>query len=76
MSAVPEPSRLSRVRHRAARSVGRDRPPRRRLTCVLGDLQVGGVARLYTDLLTQLVRDGRVCRIVAPDGPLRDELVE
>lgn len=50
--------------------------PVRRLTCVLGDLQLGGVARLYADLLAQLVRDGRTCRIVAPDGPLRDDLPE
>ncbi|MFA4930046.1 MAG: glycosyltransferase family 4 protein [Patulibacter sp.] len=62
-------------RVRSARPFARTARPDR-LTCVLGDLQVGGVARLYTDLLTQLVRDGRVCRIVAPDGPLRDELVE
>lgn len=65
-----------RHRHRALARVRGQRPTATtRLTCVLGDLGVGGVARLYVDLLTQLARDGRRCRIVAPDGPLRDELV-
>jgi len=41
------------------------------LTCVLGDLQIGGVPRLYIDILTRLQQAGVATRIVAPDGTLR-----
>jgi glycosyltransferase involved in cell wall biosynthesis len=46
---------------------------RPRITVLLADLDIGGVPRLYVDLLGQLVREGVACRIVAPDGVRRAE---
>lgn len=51
-------------------------PARNALTVVLPDLDLGGVPRVYVDLLRQLVRDGHPCRIIAPDGPLKDEVMD
>ncbi|MBF6620163.1 MAG: glycosyltransferase [Patulibacter sp.] len=47
-----------------------------RITCVLGDLDRGGVSRVYSDLGAVLVGRGVVVRIIAPDGPMRSEIVE
>lgn len=41
------------------------------LTVVLSNLALGGVPRVYLDVLGALAGRGVACRVVAPDGPLR-----
>jgi len=55
----------------ARRRGRRGQPGPRRITCVLGDLELGGVPRVHLDVLSELAGRGVACRIVAPDGPLR-----
>ncbi len=45
-----------------------------RITWILGDLDRGGVSRVYSDLGAVLVGRGVVVRIIAPDGPMRREI--
>lgn len=45
-----------------------------RLTVVLPSLDIGGVQRLYVDVLGELCARGVACRIVAPDGALRPQV--